>query len=75
MKKLKVFIFSIVFLSGCQKDNNDCNEAISYCNESNSFIIIPQYVDAMMLPIPIGKLQNVMGILIIERANVRIIKN
>ena len=32
MKKLIVFIFSIL-LSSCQKDNNDCNEAIPYCNE------------------------------------------
>ena len=30
MKKLIVFIFSIILLSGCQKDNNDCNEAIPY---------------------------------------------
>ena len=33
MKKLIVFTFSILLLSSCQKDNNDCNEAIPYCNE------------------------------------------
>ena len=33
MKKLIVFMFSVVLLGSCQKDNNDCNEAIPYCNE------------------------------------------
>ena len=30
MKKLTVFMFSVVLLSSCQKDNNDCNDAIPY---------------------------------------------
>ena len=32
-------MFSIVLLSSCQKDNNDCNDAIPYCNE-----VIPYYL-------------------------------
>ena len=34
MKRLLVFVFAIVLLSGCKKDNNDCNEAFPDCNEA-----------------------------------------
>ena len=41
MKKLILFIFSVVFLSSCQKDNNDCNDAITYCNEAIPYYLQP----------------------------------
>ena len=41
MKKLTVFMFSVLLLSSCQKDNNDCNDAISYCNEAIPYYLQP----------------------------------
>ena len=58
MKRLFVFVVALLLLYSCKKDNNDCNEAIPFCNEV-FLIIISQYVDVIMLLIPIGKLQNV----------------
>ncbi len=40
MKKLIVFIFSVLLLSSCQK-NNDCNDAIPYCNEAIPYYLQP----------------------------------
>ena len=48
MKRLYVFIVALLLLYSCKKDNNDCNEAIPFCNEA-ILIIISQYVDVIML--------------------------
>ena len=41
MKKVIVFIFPLVFLGSCQKDNGSCNEAAAYCNEAIPYYLQP----------------------------------
>ena len=62
-------------MSSCQKDNNDCNEAIPYVVMKQFLIIYNQYVDVMALLILIGKQQNVTVYSTTERVNVKVIKD